>query len=169
MEQWDQPFIEVRLNAEAAMLFAQDWGGTKRSAFHGGAAGVPVGGLLLPRNQGGRTRPGQMTHPLNRADRVYVSPVPGVALVFAVRTVWHYGVSCLYGVEAEGRLEPDPDHRAGLAYMTERARVLRVVQTITGSDVRRCSQLATIGYDATARVFRLPEALWTLPRNPGLR
>lgn len=99
--------------------------------WHGGQSGLVVGDhLLSPEETGFRHFSGsfmnadEMQRSGYRRDRVYLVTIRAAAVMYAAL---HPSGGCLYEVEPEGALEPDPDcTEPGMSWMCERARIVGV-------------------------------------------
>jgi hypothetical protein len=121
----------ARRRKEARRAIA-DSGGVK--LFHGGRAGMPVGGYILPAaNLGLVAREKAVEQMLGdgydrdiyQPNRVYVSADLNWAICCAARSRFPIAI---YEVLPEGELEPDPDCATFLrCYICARARILRKV------------------------------------------
>jgi hypothetical protein len=86
---------------------------SKRIFFHGGVAGLKVGGFILPPRETGQG------HPYESDDRVYMTTDLVQAVNCAMITNGR-----VYHVEPVGRLGPDDDGHFGPDYTARRAVIL---------------------------------------------
>lgn len=107
--------------------------------YHGGQAGLRVGGFILPPSESAAT--GTLyesgTARVARRDRVYVTPDYTCALMYAAM---HPSGGGVYEVEPLGEIVPDPDCTVhGLSYECARARIViaRSISNVTRRKVMR--------------------------------
>ena len=93
--------------------------------WHGGAAGLKPGDLVLPPSHTGVVSAAGMAGMPTRNDRVYFTTVHDVARGYAAHTP---GLNAVYRVEPVGDLEKDPDYRA-IGFQAPKARVIEVTDT----------------------------------------
>jgi hypothetical protein len=94
-----------------------------RRFFHGGLAGLKVGGYILPPSETGVSPNGFMPPGVRRIDRIYVTTDPTVAIGWAS----FHPAPLLYEVEPEGEVINDPDHKGeGISFECEKAKIVAV-------------------------------------------
>ncbi|MEN6549384.1 MAG: hypothetical protein ABFE07_25340 [Armatimonadia bacterium] len=97
--------------------------------FHGGVRGLRVGDYLLPPDSTGARSCSEFGGAgVHRNDRVYITPSPEAALLYAAGQ--DRGV--VYQCMPVGDIEPDPDcTMPGLSWQCEKARIVKVIKPKT--------------------------------------
>jgi hypothetical protein len=104
-----------------------------RRFFHGGLAGLKVGGYILPPSETGVSPNGFMPPGVRRIDRIYVTTDPTVAIGWAS----FHPAPLLYEVEPEGEVINDPDHKGeGISFIP--AHVIEKARTALRQRVGSC-------------------------------
>ena len=112
--------------------------------WHGGQRGLSVGEYLLPPEESGyRHGSGEYMDAYERRssgyrfDRVYLTTIRAAAVMYAAL---HPSGGCVYEVQPEGELEPDPDCiEPGLSMAVQRARII-ALHHLTKSERRKVNR-----------------------------
>ena len=92
--------------------------------YHGGPPGLKVGNRILPASRTGVVSSSEFgAEGIHNPDKVYVTPLPSAAAMFA--SLQPSGDGRVYRVETEGPVEYDPDcSEMGLSYTCDAARIV---------------------------------------------
>lgn len=94
-----------------------------RIFFHGGNVGLKVGDYILPPATTGMPPNGYVPSHIRRKDRIYM------AKNFVQAAPWaaQHPHPVIYEVEAEGKIEDDPDNKKpGISYLCPKAKIIAV-------------------------------------------
>jgi hypothetical protein len=104
----------------------------KTTFLHGGNRGLQVGDYVLPSSETGVVG---ITHPLHRADRVYITPSIVDAQFYASSP--DHKTPVVYIVKPEGKIESDPDcARPGGSFTCQKGKII-AIQKIPGKVIKK--------------------------------
>jgi hypothetical protein len=110
-----------RLAAKARLVIDNPAPAQRR--FHGGNAGLEIGGYILPPSITGAKQNGVVSSRIRRRDRVYITTDIPTAILWAAQ----HPTPLLYEVEPHGTIEVDPDHKgADVSFQCMKAKIIAV-------------------------------------------